>query len=127
MTSLAEGVTPPSAEEVDKDIADISLSNPTVKKLIIWRGNVYAHKGAKLSLQGNSVLEAISKEEIEELLDKCFSIFNKYLRLYKAVTWSRQIIGHDDYKSLFKFLKIGLEKYVDDIEGEDALWRNSGT
>lgn len=116
--SLAEGVKIPSLEELKEDIEFASLANPIVNKLIVWRGNAYAHRGAKVALGKTGSLEAISKEEIELLLDKCFSIFNKYLRLYKATTWSRQIIGHDDYQSLFKFLRIGLENFQADIQRE---------
>jgi hypothetical protein len=123
--SLVEGVKIPSIEELQSDIAFASDGNPIVKKLILWRMNVYAHTGAKTalgkfvdSLEKNS----IAKEEIEQLLDKCFSISNKYMNLYKSSTWSRQIIGHDDYLSLFKFLRAGLEKHDADIQRELAAW-----
>lgn len=116
--SLAKGVKIPSSEEVQKDIEFASLTNPIVKKLMVWRGNAYAHRSTKIALGKTGSLEAISREELELLLDQCFSIFNKYLQLYKATTWSRQVIGHDDYESLFKFLRLGIEKYQSDIHKE---------
>ena len=123
--SLAEGVTIPSIEELQSDIEFASDNNPIVHKLMLWRGNVYAHTGAKTALgKFTDTLEenSISKEEVERLLDQCFSISNKYMNLYKASTWSRQIIGHDDYLSLFKFLRIGLEKRESDIQHEINSW-----
>jgi hypothetical protein len=121
---LAEGVKIPSLEELKEDIEFASLANPIVNKLIVWRANAYAHRGAKVALGKTSSLEAISTQEIELLLDKCFSIFNKYLHLYKATTWSRQVIGHDDYQSLFKFLRMGLEKHDADVQKEIDSWQS---
>ena len=123
--SLAEGVVIPSVEELQADIAFASNKNPIVKKLVLWRMNVYAHTGAKTALgKFTDTLEenSISKEEIEQLLDQCFSISNKYMSLYKASSWSRQIVGHDDYLSLFKYLRIGLEKHESDIQQEPNFW-----
>ena len=126
--SLAEGVKIPSPEELQADIEFAGRTNPIVRKLMVWRGNAYAHKGAQIALGKTGSLEPISKEEFELLLDKCFSIFNKYLQLYKATTWSRQVIGHDDYESLFKFLRLGLEKYQADLQKEiDSGQPSSGT
>jgi hypothetical protein len=114
--SLSEGVRIPSIQDLEEDIEFASLNNTIVKKLMLWRNNYYSHTSVKVSLGKIDVLEEISKEEIELLLDKCFSKLNNYLSLYKATTWSRQVIGHDDYMSLFKFMRIGLEKYEADIQ-----------
>lgn len=119
--SLAEGVRIPSIEDLQADIEFASLNNPIVNKLTRWRGSVYGHIGAKVALGKTGALEAISKDEIELLLEKCLSIFNKYLQLYKATAWSSQVVGHDDYHSVFKLLKIGLEKYQADIQKEVEL------
>jgi hypothetical protein len=123
--SLAEGVVIPSVEELQSDITFASDNNPIVKKLMLWRMNVYAHTGAKTALgKFTDTLEeySISEVEIEQLLDQCFLISNKYMSLYKASTWSRHILGHDDYLSLFKFLRIGLEKRESDIQHELNSW-----
>jgi len=122
--SLSENVTIPSIEELHSDIKFASDNNPIVLKLTKWRMNVYAHTGAKIALGKSDSLRAnsITEEEIEQLLNQCFSISNKYMSLYKATSWSRQIIGHDDYLSLFKFLRIGLEKRESDIQHEINSW-----
>lgn len=108
--SLAEGVRIPSVKEVQTDIEFASNNNPIVKKLMVWRGNIFAHSSSKFALGKTGVLDEIPKEEIELLLDKCLSIFNKYLQLYNATTWSCQVIGHDDYQAMFKLLRSGLKK-----------------
>ena len=58
----------------------------------------------------------LSEMEIEQLLEHSLTIFNKYLSLYKASELSRQllILGHDDYKSLLKFISLGLKKWDED-------------
>jgi hypothetical protein len=120
VNSLAEGVRVPSIEELQTDIRFASLNNQLVSKLMLWRGNIHAHTGAKVVLGKAAAVEAnkIEEEEIEILLDQCFSMLNKYMNMYKAASWSRQVVGHDDYLSLFRFMRLGLEKYEYDIEKE---------
>jgi len=120
--SLAESDRVPSKQQLSDDIEYASCRNPLVKELMIWRNNIVAHRGVKLSLGKKQVLQqnSLSPQEIEELLDQSLKIFNRYLSLYRASTWSRQVIGHDDYQSLLKFLRLGLQKWDEDIEKEIA-------
>jgi hypothetical protein len=120
INSLAEGVRVPSIEELQTDVQFASLNNQIVSKLMLWRNNIHAHTGAKATLGKAAAVEAnrIEEEEIEILLDQCFSMLNKYMNMYKATSWSRRGIGHDDYLSLFKFMRLGLEKYESDIQNE---------
>ncbi len=73
-----------------------------------------------MSLGHNQVLEnnPFSKEKIETLLDESFLIFNRYSSLYSATKYSRKVDGHDDFKSLLKFMNLGLQKWDDNIENE---------
>ncbi|MEM7792620.1 MAG: hypothetical protein AAF546_14540 [Verrucomicrobiota bacterium] len=118
--SLAETHRVPEAGQIDDDIEYSSCRNPLVKKLMIWRNNIVAHRGAKVSLGKKQVLEdnPLSYDEIKELLDQSFNIFNRYSSLYRASTWSSQVIGHDDYKSTLSFIRRGLQKWDEDIEKE---------
>lgn len=110
----------PDKGQLNKDIWFASRKNPLVRKLILWRHNIIAHLGAKVSLGHNQVLEnnPLSKEEIETLLDESFLIFNRYSSLYSATTYSRKVVGHDDFKSLLKFMNLGLQKWDENIENE---------
>ena len=76
----------------------------------------FAHKGTKASLGENKILvdNPLSEQELKTLLDESFSIANRYSSLYQASTWSRKIVGQDDYKSLLKFIKLGLQKWDED-------------
>jgi hypothetical protein len=118
--SLARDNRVPCDEELNRDIEYASTKNPLVKKLIVWRNNIVAHRSVALSLGETRHLDQrpISKAEIEELLASSLAIFNKYSSLYSAETWSRQIIGHDDYKSLLSFVRRGLQKRDEEIEAK---------
>ncbi len=118
--SLAEDDRVPSESQLDKDIWFASNKNPLVKKLMIWRNNIIAHRSAKASLGKNDILtdNPLIQEEIETLLNECFTIFNRYSNLYRASSWSRKVIGCDDYKSLLKFITLGLQKWDEGIEKE---------
>jgi len=116
--SLAEVDRIPSESQLDKDIWFASDQNMLVKKLMIWRNNIVVHRAAKVSLGKDEILadNPLSQQEIGTLLDESFNIFNRYSSLYRASTWSRTVVGHDDYKTLLKFLNLGLQKLDEDIK-----------
>jgi hypothetical protein len=116
--SLAKDAHVPQINQLEEDIKSASCQNPIVKKLIIWRNNIIAHTGTKSALKKNQILveNPISKDEIEQLLQQSSDIFNRYSFMYCANTWIWHYIGHDDYKSLVKFINIGLEKWDADIQ-----------
>jgi hypothetical protein len=118
--SLAELDRSPDLNQLDIDIKFSSNSNPIVKKLIVWRNNIIAHRASKNVLKNNKILEKhpLTTDEIKTLLDEGFSILNRYLYLYKVSSWSRQIVGHEDYKSIFSFMNLGLEKWDMDRKAE---------
>jgi hypothetical protein len=118
--SLAEVDRIPNESQLQKDIWFASDQNPLVKKLMIWRNNIIAHRGAKVSLGKDEILadNPLSQQETETLLNESFTIFNRYSSLYRASTSSRTVVGQDDYKSLLKFLNLGLQKWDEDIKKE---------
>lgn len=118
--SLAATNRLPPLDELKKDIELVSDKNPRVKKLIIWRNNIVAHLGSKVSLGKKQILveNPISENEIKELINDSLDIFNKYSSLYRASTHSSLLIGSEDYNYLLKFIGLGLKKYDEDIEKE---------
>jgi len=120
--SLSKSTRIPEKKQLEEDIKFASKDNLLVKKLIVWRNNIIAHKSPKILLGKGEILEenALTSDDLTELLDKCFEIYNRYSSLYRASTASRQVIGADDYKSVLKFMRLGLQKYEEDIEREVA-------
>jgi hypothetical protein len=122
--SLAKADRMPDPAQLDRDIVFSSRENPIVAKLLLWRHNSYAHLGGKVALGNVSVLRdnPLSAEEIEELLNRAYEMANRYLNLFKATTWSRTIVGHQDFKSIFSFIRTALESHDAKLEAERALW-----
>ena len=120
--SLAKTTRIPSIDEVERDVELVTCKNSTVKKLTIWRGNIVAHRGAKVALGKDQILKdnPLSDKEIMVLLERSLTLFNKYSGLYNASTQSSGIIGHDDYEQLLKFIGLGIKKRDDDIAKEMA-------
>lgn len=107
--SLAVGKGTPEIHELESDIESVSCRNLTVKKLMIWRGNIIAHHNANLALGKNKVLEdkPLVEPEIKQLLEQSVKIFNKYSSLYGNPIQNDELFinGQDDYKSLLLSLK----------------------
>ena len=118
--SLAEHPRSPDMTELEANLVFARPGNAVVKKLLLWRNNIVAHRGAKFSLGKKEILEdnPLSKEEMDDLLDKALRIFNKYSSLFRASTWSRDMIGQDDYKGCLSLIRDGVIKYKQDMERE---------
>ncbi|MGD0060317.1 MAG: hypothetical protein ABSD58_12945 [Verrucomicrobiia bacterium] len=52
------------------------------------------------------------------LIDRSFDILNRYAFLFDARSYSVKLIGEDDYKDLFHFLRLGLKKHDEDLDRE---------
>ena len=99
-------------ENINSEIEEIK-SNDTVRKITLYRNNFLAHRSLKAGLNNYVILidNPIDAEEIDSILDFCTQTINKYLTLFKAVSWATKIIGHEDYAALIKFANIGSQKY----------------
>ena len=120
VSSLAKDARIPALAELQTDIAFSSHENPIVLKLIQWRGSFHAHLGAKVALGKAPSTKAIVIEqaEMDKLLEECFRILNRYMSLYNASSWSRQILGHDDFHSLLKFIRRGMASHDTEIQAQ---------
>lgn len=111
--SLAMKVKKPDSEQLAKDIKSTSNENPLVEKLTILRNNIFAHRNAKLTRDNRDILEEkpIKTEEIEKLLERGIDILNRYSYLFKALSYSTQIVGHDDYKYVLESIRKDIERF----------------
>ena len=105
--SLAADPRTPDAAQLDQDISSCSDTDPKVKALILHRGNITAHRNARTTAAGRSLADqfGLSIADFEALLDRGHTVVNRYSNLFVAATYSRRIIGHDDYKFIFKCVK----------------------
>lgn len=101
----------PDEKQLHADLTYASNDNSLVRKLMVWRNNIVAHRGTKLTLGRKDILDSnpISKTELEELLNRALKIFNHYSHLFRASTWSVQMIGEEDYQYCLEMLHKGIE------------------
>jgi len=113
----------PNAEQLDKDIQQVSEGNPLVKKLLMLRNNVFAHKSSKNVIRQRDAFSdyPLSYGEIKQLLDESVAILNRYSGLFISREYSVQVIRHDDYKFILKTLKT----QIDLREAEIQKYKNN--
>lgn len=111
VASLAQESRKPDETTLAEDIASCSHSDPTVKKLTIYRGSRIAHRNAKnlVTAQDVSEIYALTFEDINTLLERAKMILNRYSYLFSASSFSTQVVGHDDYEYIFKCVEEKVE------------------
>ena len=77
---------PPDKEQLVVDIAFASEANPTVKKLIKFRGSLVAHIGQNYVLKRFNAHETckVTFGDLEALTTGALTILNRYMKLYEA-------------------------------------------
>lgn len=118
--SLSEIERRPSLDEIVSDISSVCETDDLVKKLMIWRHNVYMHTSYSVAKGNKNILKdnPISEEQIRHLIDKALLVLNKYSSLFRASTYSRGIIGHDDFLWTLDLLRLGIERREQNIQAE---------
>jgi hypothetical protein len=110
--SLADAGVQPDLKQLAKDLQATSLKDPLVKRLYLLRCNVYAHKNARATARGADWLKdyPFKYDEIEALIKRAFEILNRYSSLYKATSFSKQLIGKEDYQTVLDCVKDSLDR-----------------
>jgi hypothetical protein len=110
--SLAEHPRVPDRNQLSEDIAACSATDPKVQALIQYRNNIGSHRNARIIVAGRSLSKefALLVADIEVLMDRAHHIVNRYSDLFAAATYSRQIVGHDDYRFLLTCVEKEIER-----------------
>ncbi|MBN2075145.1 MAG: hypothetical protein JW762_06310 [Dehalococcoidales bacterium] len=110
--SLAENSRIPDLNTLNNDRESVDVSNDLVKRLIIWRHNIIVHKTALNIVNNQQVNEnyPISREEISILVHRSTEVINRYSSLFRALTYSPRIIGHDDYLYVLRSIQENLNR-----------------
>lgn len=118
--SLALHAKKPAEKSLEKDIRLASENDYLVKKLVILRMNLYAHKSAKNVMNEKDLLETypLTFNDINNLLERGVRILNRYSNLFNANIYSTQIVGHDDYLNVLNAVKFDLEQTEAKLEAE---------
>jgi len=109
--SLAESIRTPDPTQLERDITLCSTRDELVRRLMIHRNNAVAHLSRKRSLAKATPRkdEEITNEEFEILLSRAAEILNRYSGLFQAEHFSTQIVGHDDYETVFRWIQERVE------------------
>ena len=118
--SLAEEPRKPAINTLNSDRELVDPANPLVKKLVIWRHNIIAHKTALNIVNEQDVTKdyPISRHEISILVHKSTEVLNRYSGLFRASTYLPNIIGQDDYLYVLKATQEKLSRFKQEITAE---------
>lgn len=122
--NLAESVRKPDGVQLSNDINSVDNSHssvdPVVRKLVDLRNKMLSHRDPKFILPAKSseILELLSSDEIDHVLDLARSIINRYSSLFRASVYSTQIVGHDDYLSVVNAVREHWVRHEQEIENE---------
>lgn len=114
--SLATDPRAPDPVTLEQDIQLCSIKDPDVNLLMLYRGNLLAHRNAKSTTSGtaNNGKYAIPGTQIKALLERARTILNRYSYLFSASTHSVTMLGHDDYRYIFKSVQAAVDRFPDD-------------
>ena len=109
--NLAESLIAPDLTMLESDINDCSATDPLVRKLIVHRGNIVAHTGAKRALSERAIPSefTLSIADFESLLFRSRTVLNRYCHLWAAEVYSVSVVGRDDYKFIFSSVAAAVE------------------
>lgn len=118
--SLASGAKRPDLGELKKDMEAVSESNPSVKALVFWRNNFFAHRSAKHVAAKKSLADhyTVDISAVESLLKNAMRILNSYSALFRASSYSTQIVGHDDYRYVLETISGAVKKHDEELARE---------
>lgn len=99
--------------QLQQEVDEVSKSDPLVSPLVALRNRYISHRDAHLvRLAALSSLDGLTVESVDALLNRAINIVNKYSRLYRASSYGSKTVGADDYKNLFRLLKMGFTKLM---------------
>jgi len=118
--SLSQTARKPDIAQLNDDIDYVSNKNPLVQKLLIWRGNILAHRNARNVInERNLVAEhPFSLKDMSDLLGRGTGIINHYSSLFREVTFSPQIVGHDDYMYVLSCMREKSKRLAEEQDWE---------
>jgi hypothetical protein len=124
--SLAAYSRKPDSAQLAKDLESVSIADPLVKKLTIWRNNYFAHRSRTTALDPKAFTakNPILFSEIGALISNGLRIANYYSDLFSATQHTS--FEAKDYKYLLNAVRRDLEAREALIQSQIAAARASG-
>ena len=120
--SLAADARAPNQEQLTADIAYVSRkTNPKVGTLVELRNKFYAHRASRDVVAATDIAAAypFTKADVTDLLKMGLQILNRYSNLFHAQSYSSQMIGHDDYKTVIEAVHWDIKRHDVEIHRAD--------
>jgi hypothetical protein len=127
--SLSDESRKPDEKQLETDLVYVSEENPLVKHLIVWRNNFFAHRSAKNVITKRNLAEdfPLTIPDVKELLVEGMKLINRYSNLFRASTYSTNIVGRDDFKFVLECIRGYLAMDERRIEEERKRWERGPT
>ena len=97
----------PPLAQIQSGIALTGAADTLIQKLIVLRNNVFAHTSREFAVNPSRFKQELELEEqdVWALVNGALQTLNRYADLFFAQTYTRTIVGHDDYKSVLASLQ----------------------
>lgn len=114
--SLASDAKRPNATVLTTDAASVHKANPLVGRLVAVRNKVLAHRDPKVVLGASQdPAKGLTPADVDALIARAKTIVNRYGILFRAASHSMSIVGHDDFLSILRHVRLALEARERDI------------
>jgi hypothetical protein len=101
--SLAAEARAPDMTQLATDLAYVSKNtNAKVQVLVDLRNKFYAHRASRdvVAATDFATEYPLTKGDVTELLTTALEIVNRYSNLFHAQSYSSQMVGRDDYRTV---------------------------
>lgn len=116
--SLASGAKMPDISQLKMDKVTVSAADPKVKAVVFWRNNFFAHRSARHVAEKKNLADHYTFDisDVEALLKNAMRILNQYSVLFRASSYSSQIVGHDDYLHVLRTITESVRREEEERE-----------
>lgn len=108
--SIAPGSHLPDPKTLEGDLAAVSCGDRLVKKVVLWRGNFWAHVSPRLIIKKKRLDGSLpTYDDAFKLCERAFVVFNRYSSLFRAAVELKEYLGEKgSVESVFRLLRCGL-------------------
>lgn len=102
----------PDPAQLELDIEFAGVTNPLVKNLIAFRGNMVAHLGENWVLDRRNTRTSfrLTLGNLKTLATTALTILNRYMGLYDSQEYSATLLGGNDFEFIFARLMESIER-----------------
>lgn len=129
--SLAARPRRPDPKQVARDLRFVhAKTNAVVRRLVAARDKIYGHRDPDV-VTGQQPIPLLLARDIKTLLARGRRILNRYSELSMASVFAERMVGHDDYKAVFRAVREAVRRHDKEIARQARLvgvkWSRRGS